>query len=197
MIHEAKNVFLPSLEGGAAMNRAGADRGVDLKKYIRDIPDFPSPGILFRDITPLLKDASAFREVVRRLSEYCEQKRAEAIVGIDARGFLFASPLAYNLGKPLVPVRKLGKLPYDTHKVSYGLEYGDDTVEVHTDAIPEGQNVVIIDDLLATGGTMAAAAELVERTGGQIAGIGVVVELCDLGGRDLLGRYDLLSLVRY
>ena len=170
---------------------------MDLKQYIRDIPDFPSPGILFKDITPLLKNAVAFREVIKKLSNYCEQVQADSIVGIDARGFLFASPLAYRLGKPLVPVRKLGKLPYDTHRVSYGLEYGDDTIEMHTDAISEGQRVVIIDDLLATGGTMAASAQLVEQTGGQIAGIGVVVELFDLGGRELLNQYDLHSVLQY
>lgn len=170
---------------------------MDLKPYIRDIPNFPSEGILFKDITPLLKSADAFREVVKKLGDYCEKVQADTIAGIDARGFLFASPLAYELGKPLVPIRKIGKLPYDTHKVSYGLEYGDDTVEVHTDAIPEGQNVLIIDDLLATGGTMAAAAQLVEQTGGRVVGIAVVVELNDLGGREVLNQYDLHSIIRY
>ena len=170
---------------------------MDLKDYIRDIPDFPAPGILFRDITPLLKDSVAFREAIDRLADYYETREFDTIVGIDARGFLLAAPLAYRLGKALVPVRKEGKLPFKTHKVTYELEYGSDAVEVHTDAIADGQRVLIVDDLLATGGTMAATASLVEQIGGQVAGVGVLVELTDLNGRALLGGYDVLSLVKY
>ena len=170
---------------------------MELKDYIRDIPDFPAPGILFRDITPLLKDSVAFREAIDRLADYYETREFDTIVGIDARGFLLAAPLAYRLGKALVPVRKEGKLPFKTHKVTYELEYGSDAVEVHTDAIADGQRVLIVDDLLATGGTMAATASLVEQIGGQVAGVGVLVELTDLNGRALLGGYDVLSLVKY
>ena len=167
-----------------------------LKDYIREVPDFPRPGILFRDITPLLKDAAAFHEAVDQLVEYSASLHVDAIVGIDARGFLLAAPLAYRLGKPLVPVRKEGKLPFQTHKVTYALEYGSDAVEVHIDAISQGQRVLIVDDLLATGGTMAAAAKLVETTGGRVAGLAVLVELVDLNGRGCLEGYDLLSLIR-
>ena len=170
---------------------------MELKDYIRDIPDFPAPGILFRDITPLLKDSAAFREAIDRLADYYETREFDTIVGIDARGFLLAAPLAYRLGKALVPVRKEGKLPFKTHKVTYELEYGSDAVEVHTDAIADGQRVLIVDDLLATGGTMAATASLVEQTGGQVAGVGVLVELTELNGRAPLGGYDVLSLVKY
>ena len=170
---------------------------MELKDYIRDVPDFPAPGILFRDITPLLKDSAAFRDAIDRLADYYETREFDTIVGIDARGFLLAAPLAYRLGKALVPVRKEGKLPFKTHKVTYELEYGYDAVEVHTDAIADGQRVLIVDDLLATGGTMAATASLVEQTGGQVAGVGVLVELTDLNGRALLGGYDVLSLVKY
>ena len=170
---------------------------MDLSEYIRDIPDFPRPGILFKDITPLLAEPNAFHEAVDWLSELCTPLRVDTIVSIEARGFLFAAPLAYCTGKPLVPVRKKGKLPYDTHSVTYDLEYGTDTVEVHTDAISDGHRVLIVDDLLATGGTMAAAAKLVERTGGTIAGLAVVLELTDLGGRKRLKDYDTFSLVRF
>ena len=172
----------------------GANAVVELKDYIRDIPDFPTPGILFRDITPLLKDAMAFREAVDRLGEYCLLRESDAIVGIEARGFLLAAPVAYRLGKALVPVRKEGKLPFDTYKVTYALEYGDDAVEIHRDAIISGHRVLIVDDLLATGGTMSAAARLVEEAGGQVAGL---VELTDLNGRARLRGYDVFSLVKY
>ncbi len=169
---------------------------MDLSQYIRDIPDFPRPGILFKDITPLLAEPKALREAVDRLSILCEPLKVDTIVSIEARGFLFAAPLAYCMGKPLVPVRKKGKLPYDTYSVTYDLEYGTDTVEVHTDAISNGHRVLIVDDLLATGGTMAAAAKLVERTGGTIAGLAVLVELTDLRGRERLEGYDTFSLVK-
>ena len=169
---------------------------MDLSEYIRDIPDFPRPGILFKDITPLLAEPRAFHEAVDWLSELCAPLRVDTIVSIEARGFLFAAPLAYCTGKPLVPVRKKGKLPFDTYSVTYDLEYGTDTVEVHVDGISNGHRVLIVDDLLATGGTMAAAAKLVERTGGTIAGLAVVLELTDLGGRERLKDYNTLSLVK-
>ena len=170
---------------------------MDLKRYIRDIPDFPTSGILFRDITPLLKEPDALREAVEDLANYCESQRADVIAGVEARGFLFAAPLAYRLGIPLIPIRKGGKLPFETHIVSYALEYGSDAVEVHTDAISSQQRVVVVDDLLATGGTLAAAASLVKKAGGQVSGLAVLVELTDLKGRDLLEPYDIHSLIKY
>ncbi len=170
---------------------------MDLKKHIRDIPDFPRPGILFRDITPLLKSAEAFRHVVDGLVGYAGRRGAEVVVGIEARGFLLAAPVAYRLGLPLVPVRKQGKLPFQTRAVTYALEYGSSAVELHTDAIGAGQRVLVVDDLLATGGTMAAAARLVEASGGVVAGLAVIIELSDLKGRDRLSGYDICSLVQY
>lgn len=170
---------------------------MELKSYIRDIPDFPKPGIMFRDITPLLKEPRAFREAIDRFAEHYGGWDLDVIVAIDARGFLLAAPLAYRLGKPLVPVRKAGKLPFETHARTYALEYGSDTVEVHTDAIVEGQSVLIVDDLLATGGTIAATAMLVEQAGGRVAGLAVLVELTDLGGRDRLEGYPFFTLISY
>lgn len=170
---------------------------MDLKNYIRDIPDFPRKGIIFKDITPLLKDPAAFGEAINRFARYYASRNVDAIVGIEARGFLLAAPLAYCMGKALIPVRKEGKLPYKTRRVTYALEYGKDAVELHTDAIIRGQRVLIVDDLLATGGTMAAAVRLVEETGGQVAGLAVLVELLGLKGRDCLQGHEVFSLVGY
>ena len=170
---------------------------MDLRHHIRDIPDFPTPGILFKDITPLLKHPDAFRYSVNRMAELFARTSFDAIVGIESRGFLFAAPLAYRLGVPLIPVRKEGKLPFDTLSVTYALEYGADTVEVHADAIGDNHDVLIVDDLLATGGTVAATAQLVEQAGGRVVGVGVVVELSDLGGRDALTDYHVESLITY
>ena len=170
---------------------------MDLKSFVRDVPDFPSPGVLFRDITPLLKDPIAFRKAIDQFVEHWSPRNIDAVVGVDARGFLFAAPLAYRLRKPLIPVRKEGKLPFETHTVTYALEYGSDAVEVHTDALAGGQRVLIVDDLLATGGTLAAATKLVERTGGQVAGLAVLIELTDLKGRDRLEGYDVHALITY
>jgi adenine phosphoribosyltransferase len=170
---------------------------VDLKDYIRDVPDFPKPGILFKDITPLLQNPSAFQEANDRLADRYAHEELDAVVGIEARGFLLAAPLAYRLGKPLVPVRKKGKLPFETITVTYSLEYGTDTVEVHMDGFSMGQRVLIVDDLLATGGTMAAAARLVEKTGGRVSSIAVLVELTDLEGRARLRGYEVESLITY
>ena len=169
---------------------------MELRNYIRNIPDFPKPGIQFKDITPLLKDPDAFREVVDRIAEYCSTVDVDAIAGIDARGFLLGGALAYKLSKPLIPVRKEGKLPFLTNKVTYELEYGNDTVEIHQDAVTKDQNVVILDDLLATGGTMSATAKLIETSGARVAAMIVLIELMDLNGRDLLEGYSLHSLMQ-
>ena len=157
-----------------------------LKEHIREIPDFPTPGILFRDITPLLGHPQAFRHAVDQLAERFASEPFDTVVAIESRGFVFAAPLAYRLGVPLVPVRKKGKLPFDTHSVTYALEYGSDSLEVHVDAIGEGSRALIVDDLLATGGTAAATVRLVERSGASVAGLAFVVELTELGGRDAL-----------
>ena len=168
-----------------------------LQDYIREIEDFPQEGILFRDITPLLKSAEAFDSALSHMAEFCERVRSDAIASVESRGFLFAAPLAQCLAKPLVPIRKKGKLPYTTHTVSYTLEYGAGTLEVHTDAFADGQRVVIVDDLLATGGTLAAAGRLVEAAGASVSGIAVLIELTELGGRSRLGGYETYSIIEY
>ena len=168
-----------------------------LQDYIREIEDFPQEGILFRDITPLLKSAEAFDSALSHMAEFCERVQSDAIASVESRGFLFAAPLAQYLAKPLVPIRKKGKLPYTTHTVSYTLEYGDDTLEVHTDAFADGQRVVIVDDLLATGGTLAAAGRLVEAAGASVSGMAVLIELTELGGRSRLGDYETYSIIEY
>tara|TARA_Y100000294_G_scaffold74580_1_gene70269 strand:+ start:3568 stop:4140 length:573 start_codon:yes stop_codon:yes gene_type:complete len=170
---------------------------IDIKQYIRDVPDFPSPGILYKDITPLLGDADAFAYAIDLLAERYESNEIDAIVGIEARGFLFAAPLAVKLGAPMVPVRKKGKLPFHTHSVEYALEYGTDVVEMHIDAVTAGRRVLVIDDVIATAGTLAASLKLIEQAGGEIVGCAVVVELTDLAGRDALAGYDLHSLIQY
>ncbi|MCH8206607.1 MAG: adenine phosphoribosyltransferase [Chloroflexi bacterium] len=170
---------------------------MELEDYIRDVPDFPVEGVLFKDITPLLKDPPAFREAIDRLAGRYAGVDVDCVVGIDARGFFLAAPLAFVMGKPMVPVRKEGKLPSETYRVKYELEYGFDAVEVHRDAINAGDRVLIVDDLLATGGTMAAAAKLVEQAGGRVAGIAVLVELTDLDGRSRLEGYDVYSLIQF
>ena len=166
-------------------------------KLIRDIPDFPKPGILFKDITPVLGDPEAMREVVDQLKAYALTLQPDIIVGIESRGFLFGIPVALDLGLGFVPVRELGKLPYKTVTEEYALEYGSNTVEIHADAIEAGRRVLIVDDLLATGGTAAAAARLVERVGGKVAGLAFLVELAFLPGRQLLKDYDIKSLISY
>ena len=167
-----------------------------LENHIRNIPDFPRPGIQFKDITPLLKNPDAFQQTIDRFAHYCTELSLDAIVGIEARGFLLAAPLAYQLRKPLIPVRKQGKLPFRTTSITYALEYGNDTLEIHQDAVAEGQHVLIVDDLLATGGTMAATAKLVEATGAHVAAIAVIIELTDLKGRVALEGYDVHSLIQ-
>ncbi len=170
---------------------------MDLRDFIRDIPDFPTPGILFRDITPLLKSPDAFSRAIDLFASRYRDARLDVIAGIESRGFLFATPLAYELRVPMVPVRKKGKLPARTHSVTYDLEYGSDALEMHVDAISHGDRVLILDDLLATGGTRAATTRLVSLCGGEVAGVGVVVELTDLDGRKDLGDYDVYSLIEY
>jgi len=169
----------------------------DLKRCIRDIPDFPKPGILFRDITPLLADAAAFRASVKHLTEHCRGKNLNAVAAAEARGFVFAAPLALELGVGFVPIRKPGKLPFDTHAFHYELEYGTDSLEMHIDSLQPGHRVLLVDDLLATGGTMQACIRLVERTGAFVAGCAFVIELTSLKGRDRLRPYDVFSLLCY
>jgi len=170
---------------------------IHLKQLIREIPDFPKPGILFYDITTLLKDKTGLKGVIDGLKEQCAGLHVDTVLGIEARGFIFAPALAYALGAGFVPVRKPKKLPADRHSVTYDLEYGSDTLEIHRDAIPEGGRVLIVDDLLATGGTAKATTKLVEDLGGTVAGAAFVVELSFLGGRDRLNGYNVISLLQY
>ena len=170
---------------------------MDLKRFIRDVPDFPEPGVLFRDITPLLQNAQAFRHTIEKPTERFEDSGLAAVVGIESRGFLFAAPLASNLGLPLVPVRKPGKLPAAHMRVEYALEYGTGELDIHSDALHRDAAVVIVDDLIATGGTAVAAAKLVELSGARVNALAFVVELVDLGGRKRLQDYEVFSLIRY
>ena len=170
---------------------------MELKSYIREIPDFPKPGILFRDITPLLKDVNAFRYVIDRFLDRYQGDQPDVIVAIESRGFLFGAPLAYKMGVPMVLARKPGRLPAATHKAEYTLEYGKSSMEIHADGVGPGQKVLLLDDLLATGGTLEASARLVEMSGGVVKDIGVIIELTELGGRGRLEGYDVFSLVQY
>jgi adenine phosphoribosyltransferase len=169
----------------------------DLKQLIREVPDFPKPGILFYDITTLLKDAQGLRGVIDGLKSHYKDAGVDLVIGIEARGFIFAPALAYALGAGFVPVRKPKKLPGERVSVTYDLEYGSDTLEMHTGAIEAGHRVLIVDDLLATGGTARATARLVEENGGKVAGLGFVVELTFLHGRGKLDGYDVFSLLKY
>jgi adenine phosphoribosyltransferase len=168
-----------------------------LKALIRTIPDFPKPGILFYDITTLLKDPKGFATLIDALAQYYIDKQIDLVLGIEARGFIFGPALAYRLNAGFVPVRKPKKLPGPTARVTYDLEYGSDTLEVHVDAIEPGQRVVLVDDLLATGGTMEATIKLVRQLGGEIAGLGFAIELDFLKGRDRFTEYDVFSLLHY
>jgi adenine phosphoribosyltransferase len=169
----------------------------DLKKLIREVPDYPKPGILFYDLTTLLKDQRGFRSVVDQLCEHYAGKKVDIVAGIEARGFIFAPALAYRLGAGFVPVRKPKKLPWKTASVTYQLEYGTDQLEVHQDAVRKGQRVLLSDDLLATGGTAAAAINLVRQLGGEVAGAAFAVELSFLNGRSKLPGVDVFSLLKY
>jgi adenine phosphoribosyltransferase len=170
---------------------------MDLRACIRDVPDFPKPGVLFKDITPLLMNPSAFAYSCAKLAAHYAKGSVDVIAAAEARGFLFAAPMALELRKPLVPLRKPGKLPYKTHSLRYDLEYGSAELHVHTDAIPAGSRVLLVDDVLATGGTMAAACQLVEKAGGTVAGCAFLIELSFLKGRALLAGRECFSLVTY
>ncbi|OGR54160.1 MAG: adenine phosphoribosyltransferase [Elusimicrobia bacterium RIFCSPLOWO2_02_FULL_39_32] len=169
----------------------------DLKTIIRDVPDFPKKGILFKDITTLLARPDIFKRVIDQIADHFQQKKIEKVMGIESRGFIFGAPIAYKLNAGIVPIRKKGKLPYKTVSATYALEYGTDTLEMHEDAISKGTRVLIVDDLLATGGTAKATAELVEKCGGEIVGFAFLIELEFLKGRQNLNGYDILSLIKY
>jgi adenine phosphoribosyltransferase len=170
---------------------------VDLAAYIRDVPNFPIEGVIFKDITPLLRSPEAFDFAIGQLEAYCRAKRPDVIVAIEARGYILAAPLALRLGAAFVPARKPGKLPWKTIREEYQLEYGVAALEVHEDAITRGQRVVIVDDVIATGGTLNATRRLVERLGGQVAGVTCLVELTFLNGRRALGDVDLHAVLTY
>lgn len=168
-----------------------------IEDYVRTIPDFPEPGIMFRDVTSVMQDAEGFHLAIDELQKKLAGVEFDVVVGAESRGFLFGAPLAYNLGKPFVPVRKKGKLPCETIEATYDLEYGTATIEIHKDAIKPGQRVVLIDDLIATGGTIEAAAGLVEQLGGKVVKILFLMELAGLRGRERLSAYDVESVIVY
>jgi len=168
-----------------------------LKEHIRDIPDFPKEGVVFKDITPLLAHKKAFSYTIDAIAHHFDRDEIDLVLGIEARGFIVAAPLAYRFTAGLIPVRKKGKLPYIVESQQYELEYGYDNLEIHRDAINEGERILIVDDVLATGGTARATAELTERCGGKVAGIATIMELAFLGGRDKLGGYEYFSLISY
>jgi adenine phosphoribosyltransferase len=170
---------------------------MDLARFIRNIPDFPKPGIQFKDITPLLASPEAFHEAIRQMSEQCAHRQVDAIAAAEARGFLFAAPLAYVMRTPLVPLRKPGKLPYRTHSLQYDLEYGQAELQLHVDGFEPGANVLLVDDLLATGGTLEAGCKLIEQASGRVVCCGVLVELTFLKGRERLRPYEVCSLIRF
>ena len=169
----------------------------DLASRIRDVPDFPKPGILFKDITTLLKDGTSFKAAIDGLLQRIGQRHIDVVVGMESRGFIFGAPIAYRLGVGFVPVRKLGKLPADVVSVEYDLEYGSATLEMHRDAIAPGAKVLIVDDLLATGGTVAGTIELVKQLQGEIVALAFLIELMALAGRDKLTGYDVITLIQY
>lgn len=169
----------------------------DLKKYIRNIPDFPKKGIVFRDITTLLKNPEAFQNAIELMYDYYKDKNIQKVVGIESRGFILGAVLAYKLNAGLVIIRKPGKLPAETAKAEYQLEYGTDSIEIHKDAILKDERILLHDDLLATGGTINAATRLIENLGGNIVGISFLIELTFLNGRELLKNFDVLSLIQY
>ncbi len=170
---------------------------MNLPDYIRNIRDFPTPGILFKDITTLLQHPQAFRQALDEMQAAYQDAQVDVVVGIESRGFIFGAPLADRLKAGFVPARKLGKLPHTTIAAEYALEYGTNTIEMHTDAIQPGQRVLIADDLLATGGTVEATAQLVEQLGGQVVGLAFLIELKFLKGRDRLPKYDITALIKY
>ena len=170
---------------------------MDLKQIIRTIPDFPEPGILFRDISTVLQDAGALKYAVDQMASLCGGLHFDLVLGPESRGFIFGVPVAYILNKGFVPIRKAGKLPYKTVRKSYALEYGESVLEMHVDAVKPGQRVIIVDDLLATGGTSRAMAEMIEEIGGKVIRLAFFIELEMLGGRGLLNGYDVESVIKY
>lgn len=168
-----------------------------LEEYVRSIPDFPEPGIIFRDVTSILQDADGLKLAVDSMQALLEDVDVDVIVGAESRGFIFGAPIAYNLHKPLILIRKKGKLPCETIEAGYDLEYGSATIEMHKDSIKPGQKVVIVDDLIATGGTIEAAAKLIEELGGEVVKIVFLMELEGLKGRERLSKYDVASVIRY
>ena len=170
---------------------------IDLKSFIRDIPDFPKPGILFRDITPLLASAEAFKETIRLMCDPFRDRRIDVVVGAEARGFIFGTPMAMELGVGFVPVRKPGKLPGKTHSHSYALEYGEDALEIHVDDVKPGQRVLIVDDLLATGGTIDACCKLIDKTGAKVEACAFLIELKGLGGDKRIKPHEKFVLLEY
>jgi adenine phosphoribosyltransferase len=170
---------------------------IDLSKHVRDIPDFPKPGILFRDITPMLGHPAAFQAAIDRLVDRYKDEQVDMIVAAEARGFIFAAPLALSLNVGFVPIRKPGKLPFDTHSFHYELEYGVDTLEMHVDGVAEGQRVLVVDDLLATGGTVGACCKLLEKSGAEIVACAFVIELTGLGGAEAVAPHQVFSLLQY
>ena len=168
-----------------------------LKDHIRDIPDFPKPGVVFKDITPLLADVDAFRFAVDAIADHFAGNEVHKVLGVEARGFIIAAPVAYRFGAGFIPIRKAGKLPWDIEREEYELEYGSDLLEIHRDAVNPGENVLIVDDVLATGGTASATVRLVERLGANVLGLGFVIELAFLHGRDKIKGQDLVSLLIY
>ena len=168
-----------------------------VEDYVRSIPDFPEPGIIFRDVTSILQDADGLQLAIDEMQRFVEEVDCDVICGTESRGFIFGMPIAYNLHKPFVPIRKKGKLPLETIEESYDLEYGSATIEMHKDSIKPGQKVVIIDDLIATGGTVAACAKMIERLGGEVTRIVFLMELAGLKGREKLAKYDVKSVIRY
>jgi adenine phosphoribosyltransferase len=169
----------------------------DLREFIRAIPDFPRPGILFRDITPLLAAPEAFQAAISRMAANYRDRRVDVVVAAEARGFIFAAPLALELGVGFVPVRKPGKLPGDTHAFRYELEYGQDSLEIHVDGISKGQQVLVVDDLLATGGTVEACCKLVEKAGAEVVGCAFLIELAELGGARRIAPREVFRLIAY
>lgn len=170
---------------------------LDLAEFIRDVPDFPKPGIIFKDITPLLENGPAFRETIDRIVEHYRDKNIEAVVAIDARGFILGAPVAYQLGVGIIPARKKGKLPAATHDAEYELEYGTATLSIHQDALRPGERVLIVDDLLATGGTTKAVCQLLEKIGVEIVGVAYLIELSFLKGREKIKAYPILRLIDF
>jgi len=170
---------------------------MDLKSFIRDIPDFPKKGIIFKDITPLLQNPQAFQAVIDQLAQRYQNKNLKAVVAMESRGFIFGAPLALRLGVSFVPVRKPGKLPHKTHQETYDLEYGKDTLEIHQDAVNQGDKVLVLDDVLATGGTAAATVKLVQKAGGEVVEVAFIIHLGFLNGQDKLKSTPTFSIIHY